>query len=449
MNFCISYYAGGGGFSLGAKAAGCKTLGVELDPAIAALYQANVGPCVVADVTTLDPHKLEFPSKSERRRSGSLLIWQLSPECKVFSRANTAAKKNCAQSLATASATSLTKIFWHEQIIEPDCIILENVEDYANYQGYIDFCNYLEERGYQILSRKLILNAADFGVPQSRRRLIMIAGKGVPLPKIEATHAQFLHGQMDLFSAPKLPWVGWYKAIEDLLPELPRSQLTPKQEKAIQALGLKTQLVDQQNSKSVRLGYKTRALNEPSFTHEGLTRKKNGQPYYNEDLTTPTDQQNEGCPLFSGTMRRGCNAQTKAFLVSGQQKGINGEREVGTDNEPIWTIPASISKGVPRALLIERVGAFNIPKTRSPQEPCWTLRCLGDDGKKGNRNKIIDAVMEGDVHSLNTRALARLQSFPDSYQWSGKSALDTKVIGNSVPPLMAQRIIEALKKYEN
>ncbi len=239
MNFCLSYYAGGGGFSLGAKSAGYETLGVELDPNIANLYRQNVGECVTADVTTLDPHKLEFPSKSDRRRSGNILIWQLSPECKMFSRANTTAKANQEQALATDSATSLTKIYWHEQIIEPDVIILENVEDYNNYKGYIEFCNYLEERGYRILSRNLILNAADFGVPQSRRRLIMIAVKGIPLPKIEPTHAQFLHGQMDLFCSPKLPWVGWYEAIEDLLNGLPRSHLTARQKRAIEARGIR------------------------------------------------------------------------------------------------------------------------------------------------------------------------------------------------------------------
>lgn len=371
MNFCLSYYAGGGGFSLGAASAGFQTLGVEFDPSIAELYRQNVGECITADVTTLNPHSLEFPSKSERLCNGDILIWQLSPECKMFSRANTAAKADQAKALATDSATSLTKIYWHEQIIEPDVIILENVEDYANYQGYIDFCFYLEDRGYKILSKSLVLNAADFGVPQSRRRLIMIAVKGIPLPKIEQTHAQFSHGQIDLFSEPKLPWVGWYEAIEDLLDELPRSQLTAKQQQAIKALGFQTQLVDQQNSKSVRLGYKTRGALEPSFT-------------------------------------LGCNAQAKAFLV-------------------------------------ERVGAYNSPKIRSHSEPCWTLRShLGDDGKNGSRTKVIDAVLGIDVRSLNTRALARLQSFPDWYQWSGKAALDTKVIGNSVPPLLAQRLVQSV-----
>jgi putative transposase len=36
----------------------------------------------------------------------------------------------------------------------------------------------------------------------------------------------------------------------------------------------------------------------------GLTRKKVGQPYNNEYPTEPSDQQTEGCPTFSGTMRR-------------------------------------------------------------------------------------------------------------------------------------------------
>lgn len=98
-------------------------------------------------------------------------------------------------------------------------------------------------------------------------------------------------------------------------------------------------------------------------------------------------------------------------------------------------------------LLVERVGYRDEPSIREPSEPCWTIRAtLGDDQKGGSRTKIIDAILDSaTIKSINTPALARLQSFPDSYKWSTKAAVDTKGIGNSVAPLLMQRICEAIK----
>jgi DNA (cytosine-5)-methyltransferase 1 len=119
-------------------------------------------------------------------------------------------------------------------------------------------------------------------------------------------------------------------------------------------------------------------------------------------------------------------------------------------DKPIWTLNASIGEhnAAPKAVLIERVGyQFNNPKTAHFDEPCWTLRaCLGDDGRSG-RSKVIDAVVGADVRSLDARSLARLQSFPDSYQWSGNSKIDLKGIGNSVCPLFSQLICQQIKEF--
>ena len=112
--------------------------------------------------------------------------------------------------------------------------------------------------------------------------------------------------------------------------------------------------------------------------------------------------------------------------------------------DPSFTLTASHP---PRALLVERIGYRDEPSIREPSEPCWTVRAtLGDDQKGGSRTKIIDAILDSaTIKSINTPALARLQSFFDSYKWSTKAAVDTKGIGNSVAPLLMQRICEAIK----
>jgi len=50
----------------------------------------------------------------------------------------------------------------------------------------------------------------------------------------------------------------------------------------------------------------------------------------------------------------------------------------------------------------------------------------------------------GRVVKMTPRALARFQSLPDSYQLPDKSSLACTVIGNMIPSLMMQKIVEPL-----
>jgi hypothetical protein len=56
-----------------------------------------------------------------------------------------------------------------------------------------------------------VLNAADFGVPQTRRRLVVRAVRGGFVPHLP----------------PKIAWRGWYDAIADLIPRPARIEVCP------------------------------------------------------------------------------------------------------------------------------------------------------------------------------------------------------------------------------
>ena len=314
QNFCLSYFAGIGGFSLGAIAAKYQTLGVEWIPELAQLYKENVGDVIVADIAKLNPYSLNIPSPRDRRKSDKKLLWQISPPCQEFSVANTN------RDTSSVRGNILESCYSHIEVLQADVIILENVRGYRNAQVYKDFCDILKIFDYQVSDS--IVNCADFGVAQSRDRLIMIAVKnGEALPELTPTHSQN-------------NWVGWHEAVKDLLPTLPESKLTETQQK-----------VAKRNS------------------------------------------------------------------------------------------------------IIQRVGYYNgKPNVRASDEPCWTIRAhLADDGKGNGRSKFIDCILENhEVRSLSVQALARLQSFPDSFQWTGVKSLDVRGIGNSVPPLLAQKICEAI-----
>lgn len=98
------------------------------------------------------------------------------------------------------------------------------------------------------------------------------------------------------------------------------------------------------------------------------------------------------------------DSRIRAFIVDGQTNRNGKEITIRLADDPMYTVSASMDKRPARAWLDQgHVVKFNIP------------------------------------------ALARLQSFPDDYQWSGKNELDNTIIGNSVPPLLAKEILLSLR----
>jgi DNA (cytosine-5)-methyltransferase 1 len=96
-------------------------------------------------------------------------------------------------------------------------------------------------------------------------------------------------------------------------------------------------------------------------------------------------------------------------------------------------------------LIIERVAYRDTPKIRRSYEPIWTLRAhLADDGKGGSRTKLIDVLVDGCSRSLTIEALAILSGFNPTYKFSGKMAVDMRVVGNAVAPPVARAIAELL-----
>ncbi|HMK27643.1 MAG TPA: DNA (cytosine-5-)-methyltransferase [Chitinophagaceae bacterium] len=78
--------------------------------------------------------------------------------------------------------------------VRPDVISMENVPrllDYDNGNVFTDFCEILLSEGYDIYQR--VVNAADYGVPQRRNRLILLASRLGKIELINETHKQEDH----------------------------------------------------------------------------------------------------------------------------------------------------------------------------------------------------------------------------------------------------------------
>jgi DNA (cytosine-5)-methyltransferase 1 len=167
--------------------------GVEYDADIAAVAAANGFPLIVEDV-----RKVDYAALPQ-------VDWlHASPVCTRASVANSGAEES-QEDIETAAA--VVRALRAQQ---PAVFTLENVWQYRTFQAFRDICDELGRQGYFWTYDHV--NAADLGVPQTRRRLILRASRGL-LPWLPEP----------------VPWVGWYAAIEDLLPTLPESKLAPWQ----------------------------------------------------------------------------------------------------------------------------------------------------------------------------------------------------------------------------
>ena len=66
------------------------------------------------------------------------------------------------------------------EALRPRAVMLENVPGLAEDERFTYFCRKMRKLGY--LGEHRILNAAEYGVPQRRRRLIYLAGLGFEIP---------------------------------------------------------------------------------------------------------------------------------------------------------------------------------------------------------------------------------------------------------------------------
>jgi DNA (cytosine-5)-methyltransferase 1 len=179
----IDLFAGGGGLSQGLKQAGFTVCAaVENEPHACATYLAN------HSETTLFQRDIKNISGDELLKSsptGTIDLIAACPPCQGFSSLTAKYKKNDSRNELIFDFVRLVRE------IRPASLMMENVPGLAKGKGKQIFNAAMEE--FRLLGYELnydVLDVADYGVPQSRRRLVVLGGlkKQITIPN--ATHSK-------------------------------------------------------------------------------------------------------------------------------------------------------------------------------------------------------------------------------------------------------------------
>jgi DNA (cytosine-5)-methyltransferase 1 len=87
------------------------------------------------------------------------------------------------------------------------------------------------------------------------------------------------------------------------------------------------------------------------------------------------------------------------------------------------------------------------PRDLYPNKPARTLTCRNLSAATGDMQRV--KLPDGRRRRLLTREAARLQSFPESFEFKGAQASQFYQIGNAVPPLLAYKMALAIKDCYN
>lgn len=435
-------FSGAGGWSLGAMVAGCTPLfAIDAWQVAVDSYNRNIPGehAICARVEDVDPATLSVPD-----------IILASPPCQEYS---TARDKSLP---AHPEADAGYSVIPYLETLLPRAFLLENVPPYIRSEPFRAIVSCLHRLGYVV--DWSIVNSADYGVPQTRRRLILRAMRGSLLPPYPA----------------KQPWVGWYEAIEDLIPTLPPSAFADWQKARLATMPAYSFLlmtgntnIAQPTGTGILAGGTPANTVTPGSTTARACLVSGGGRDNRNDIPGVVIRDGEA-PCFTVT---GNASRARAFVA--HPTADNDRFVVSPDDEPMFTCKTS---GIPRAYLLEGGNAGRDLYPLESSSPARTILNThksgyprayvveGQSGSNGTHLNVLDdespmhtvaasalhrpglpaLACGGRVVRLTLPCLARFQTFPDSYVFPAKKEDAAKLIGNAIPSLLARLLIEPI-----
>ena len=312
-----------------------------------------------------------------------------SPPCQQFSYANNNPDPEKGMELVNEYLEWI-------KMIKPKYWIMENV------QGIMKFLKtHIIDYKFPIIK---LLNCADYGVPQKRKRCFS-GDYEIPFPTHNSITQKTITGE-------KLEkWRTVLDAIGDIMfiePNQPSKQVTTKDDFSM--IPNHNSFKSQINPRLVGKvqSYKTLDNNEPSSV---IDVSKGMSPLINHNCFD-------------------------------NMKEINYEsanREVRLD------VPAAVITSKDRC----KKKLHILSDQRSPEKAKGNSPFYTSDSPSRTQTTFPQSIMESKkkvYRRLTVRECARLQSFPDNFIFFGSLSSQYKMVGNAVPPLMAYHLGKELKK---
>jgi DNA (cytosine-5)-methyltransferase 1 len=452
----LDLFSGCGGLSLGFDAAGFSiSAAVEMDPQAAATHALNFSHENAAvgcarDIQQTDPDALAAELGMAGYTAENIDVIIGGPPCQAFTRIGRAklreVKNDRNAFLNDARSQLYRRYLDYVKAFRPLAILMENVPDILNYGGVNiadAVCDDLSELGYNC--SYTLLNTVYYGVPQMRERMFLIglhesvdAEIVFPLPTHMGDLPRGYHGSRNValqtilrqdehryFRQPPvageedlLPAVTAATALSDL-PEL-RDHLEGKAKRGMR-------------DTSAVMAYRTAAQN----AFQLMMRQWDGFATDNDVKSNVIRYLPRDFPIFRA-MKPGDQypqaLQIARQLYEQKIECLNAENTSADRSPDVYenlrkkTIPPYSDGKFP-----------NKWRKMEADKPSRTL--MAHLGKDSYSHIHYDSAQS---RTISVREAARLQSFPDGFEFSGAMNAAFRQIGNAVPPLMARRLAECI-----
>ena len=229
----VDLFAGPGGWDVAARRLGLKVLGIEFDDTAVATRRAAGHPTIHGDVRDHGPATITTPG----------LI--ASPPCQTFSMAGKGAGRaaldtvsELARAMARREPVNLSAFSDPRTalVLEPLRWALEAIDLGRPYQWLAFeqvptvlpvwnlYADILRGEGYRVDAG--YLHAEQYGVPQTRKRAILVARFDGPASLPKPTHSRYYPRTPDRLDPGVKPWVSMAEAIGWGLPRRPSPTIT-------------------------------------------------------------------------------------------------------------------------------------------------------------------------------------------------------------------------------
>lgn len=413
----VDLFAGPGGWSVALHQLGAHDIGIEFERWACATRRAAGHPTIEADVSHLDP--LDFaPAR------GVIA----SPPCQAFSAAGSGKARDLVPELVAAiEANDWTarpdpdpKVWlvlevgrWIDALL-PEWIALEQVP--AVLPLWHEYARWLQTLGYSTWTG--ILNAADYGVPQTRKRAILLAHANTLVDQPPPTHSADA-------AAGTLPWVTMADALGWGMTGRPAFALAPgtgggggTDPAGVGGSGARSQLYSEKE--------------------EGrwlVNTGRDWKPGGTRDDAQTIDASEHPAPTLTGATGRQWQIRTgqRSELADGlvdYARDVEEPAPTVTGRADLWTFQRPATTVLGDARLWPPGHKINADDRARLGDEEAAARYGDRAGSDAIRLDIADALV--------------LQSFPADYPVRGTKTRQFEQVGNAIPPLLAWHILRRL-----